>query len=300
MIRSGACALALIGFLGCVLQAEAMVIAGDDISKHETAPLLGEDAYGFGWETIGKTKTWNLAAVYIGDSWFCTANHVMFDILADDPNQPIQTHVMLGGVEYEIDQDSIISGGAYNHWIFPPGLGRGDYCFFKVTTEPPAELAPTLAIEERNVGDTVVICGNNGFGRASEKQYWYVDGTDATESDYDYSGYYYHEAGRKKRWGYSTILARNSYLFNGNDGDGRPLSGDSGAGVFAKNNLGDWELIGIVTAIGNRVGPFPITLPPNYRVAIDGRSYSVGPSFLDMDYWIYSNLFCNYSGACHL
>lgn len=197
------------------LPAAAVIIDSGDGSGNTTAPP--DDP---GWDFVGKRS--GLTAVYLGNGWVITANHVL------------EGEVILGGVTY----------GAL------PGtktqIGTADLAVFQISPHPPLGLLP-ISTNADITGDTVTMIGHGRDRGAS---------TSACAPP-PIGGYQW-AATREIRWGenvvtgYGNVLSTDSFFTtfdqSGLTHEAQGAHGDSGGAAFVKNGS-DWELAGVIFAI---------------------------------------------------
>lgn len=219
--------------------ARGVIISTGDGTGNTTAP--GDDP---GWANVGwrGTGLGGGSAVYLGDRWVLTANHVGAN------------NVFLNGNTYLYDGTTSIR--IQN----PTGMGltmNTDLRLFRITTDPGL---PTLTISASapSNGSTAVMIGA-GRNRAASTTTWG-----------SLTGYSWLES-RSMRWGQNVILDNAATTPSYGHGDvlslvtefntgGSAIAdeaqgslGDSGGALFYKNGL-QWELAGIMVAIGTFEG----------------------------------------------
>jgi hypothetical protein len=209
-----------------------------------------------GWDHVGIRASGNLAAVYLGNGWMITANHVG----AGD--------VILGGVAYPW-----IPGSA--HQLTNPGGSLSDLVVFRLRTEPPLLWLPIRSTTPP-VGTSLVIVGR-GQQRTTATTWRGHNGYQLGTSGY-------------MRWGTNVVLQTNvtlpisgttttgfSMIFSetgGTPDEAQGTPGDSGSAVFVKN--GDtWELAGLAHTIENYTGqPTDVVLFGNKTMMSDLSVYA--------------------------
>ena len=226
--------LLLLFAVACVFRAEALIIyrGGQDETTHNTTTAGMPSGLDAVWDSVvfvsPTPQTFNASAVYLGNGFFLTANHV-------DAVSCGQAQVSINDVLYTLDTG------------FGPGGvlrvdGTVDLKIFKVLAPP--NLPPvTLNQGSADVRVTSYVIGC-GVGKGTAVTGGWAWGTDAT---------------RAKRWGsvYTAgrdeIPAFGSYLFSyfstayGMNVASATL-GDSGSGLFQYIG-GAWVLSGITAAV---------------------------------------------------
>ncbi len=234
--------LALVGLLGGGAGvAGAVIIDSGDGSGNTSAP---PDDPGFAH--VGKRS--GLTAVYLGNGWVVTANHVL------------EGEVILGGVSYPqvVGSKTQIAGA--------------DLAVFQLAVHPPLGILP-ISSNPDITGDEVVMIGH---GRDR--------GSSTTACAPPPIGGYTWGPGREVRWGenvvegYQNVLSTDTFFtrFDSQGGlthEAQGAHGDSGGAVFVKNGA-DWELAGIMIAIGGfGCQPAETTLYGNVTWAADLSVY---------------------------
>ncbi|MBW2360796.1 MAG: hypothetical protein JRG84_07835 [Deltaproteobacteria bacterium] len=208
----GVC-LALAGSAG------AVIIDSGDGTGNTSAPA--DDP---GWKYVG--ARWASGAVYLGNGWVVTANHV-------GPGD-----VNLDGVSYPYVPDSKIR--------IDDGMGNlADLIVFQIDPAPAWALLPING-EPDISGEPVIMIGR-GKGR----------GASQTACHPTKNGYLWLLTSQTMRWGENLVDAYEnvddtdafSTLFDqsGLTHEAQAALGDSGGGVFVKNG-GQWELAGVMFA----------------------------------------------------
>ena len=208
---------AVVGWLALAGSAAAVIIDSGDGSGNTTAP---PDDPGFAH--VGKRS--GLTAVYLGNGWVVTANHVL------------EGEVILGGVTYP----AVVGSKTQ--------IATADLAVFQLATHPPLGILP-ISSNPDITGETVVMIGH-GRNR----------GTSTTACAPPPIGGYLWGAGREVRWGenvvtaYQNILSTDTFYTtfdsNGLTHEAQGAHGDSGGAVFVQNG-GAWELAGIMVATGS-------------------------------------------------
>jgi hypothetical protein len=242
--------------------ATAVVIDSGDGSGNTSAPA--DDP---GWSHVGVLG--KITGVSLGDHWVITAGHTGAGALR------------LGDRLFEAVQGNI------RHRIFTAPGEAADLQLFQLRRAP--ELPPLrLASSAPRVEKEVVMIGN-GRNRSPSLSGWSPTWTIAPLSEAWYAGYQ-PAAGSAMRWGTNRIAATDLITQLGNgvtrsfasvfDGglptpfEAQAASGDSGGPVFAKNDDGEWELIGILSTISQQQGQPPsLTVYGNATYAVDIHAY---------------------------
>jgi len=187
------------------------------------------------WDHVGRT-TGDGTAVYLGDGWALTANHVTVG------------NVVLGGVSYPVE-----AGSAVRLNNPDSADGPADLKLFRIVGDPGLPNLP-ISADAASVGDSLImVAEGRGRNTALQNLGGGLDG-------FGWSG-----APREKTWADNTIdeataffndisgnktLAFRTEFQRGVDGDGQAAQWDSGSGTFRFNDAADrWELIGMPIAI---------------------------------------------------
>jgi len=206
--------------------AHAVIIDSGDGTGNTTAPA--DDP---GWAHVGNRG--GLTAIYLGDGWILTANHVgIGDVTFDGVLYPAVT-----GSYIQLENDA----GS------PPDLG-----VYQIDPRPELPILPLRA--STPPVDTAVISIGKGRNRGSATS-WDPDGP----GGYDPIDGYEWGTGTTMRWGtnlvagFYTAFDTECFYTEFTEGDTahetQAATGDSGGAVFAEN--GDtWELAGVMLAIG--------------------------------------------------
>ncbi len=236
----------------CCQPALAVVIVGLNGAANTNAPA--DDP---GFNRIGVSQD-DLSSVYLGNSWFLTANH-----------NGAPSTVNLDGTNY-----THISGT----WVqLTNNVGGGiDLAMFKVAGDMPTNILPIRSSSPAS-GNNVIMIGN-GRERTSGLKGWDEYWEDAIFFGF-YNGYTYDSTSpydTSLRWGSnqieSTGLSSNGVTcfstdFDDNPNEGQATPADSGGGVFIKS--GDtWELAGTILYIGEYSGQ-----PSNQIAAFGNLTY---------------------------
>lgn len=228
--------------------ARAVIIASGDGSGNTTAPA---DDPGF----VHAGRIGGLSAVYLGNGWVLTANHVGAN-------------------------DSLIAGTIYPHipgsaiQLQNPDLSYADLLVFRLAL-PPA--LPTLAIRASAPppGASLVMIGH-GRNRGAATSWmgipgWYWAGTNAIRwgtNLVSQNGLDVNLPGTKTR-SFDTDFTQSG----GTTHEAQAAVGDSGGAVFLKNGT-QWELAGILYAIAPFDGqPANTALYGNLSYAVDLSYY---------------------------
>jgi len=230
----------------------AVLISGGNGAVNTTAPA--DDP---GWSNVGSIRAGKpgmagsrAGAVYLGDKWFITAEHV------HDMDGP--TGVVVGAVCYTVDSNSWTR---LQNTQNPYKGTDTDLSLFQVKERPDL---PSLRIRSTAVssGNNVVMIGN-GYDRHTDLVYWTANWELTNAVSGVHTGYLWNTSSKILRWGTNRVSAVNSWM---NDGYGiirafrttfdstggsnecQAALYDSGGGVFYKNS-GNWELAGIMLVV---------------------------------------------------
>jgi hypothetical protein len=212
--------------------ASAVIIDSDDGTGNTTAPSPDP-----GWSYVGTRGS--LTAVYLGDGWVLTANHVG----AGD--------VTLRGVVYPY-----VPGTAVR---LRNGDGSGaDLLVFAIAPYPVMPLLP-IATTGPPLGADLILIGN-GRNRGAPTS-WDANGPPPPGPIFGYEW----AVGRSLRWGtnhveqYPESLVLGTWSFSSffdpgvSDDEGQAATGDSGGAAFAFEGS-EWKLAGLMYGIGTYVG----------------------------------------------
>ena len=237
--------------------APAVIISGGNGAVNTTAP--SDDP---GWSNVGSIRAGNggssrAGAVYLGDKWFVTANHIY---ALDNP-----TGVVVGASCYTVDSNSWTR---LQNTQFPNAGTDTDLMLFQVKERP---VLPSLRIRSSQIsfGANVIMIGN-GYDRQSDLVYWNSSWLVTNATSGVYSGYLWNTSSAILRWGTNRVSAsaQNNWLnygygnvrafqttFDGNRGSNECQAAqyDSGGGAFYKNS-GNWELAGIMLSVDQPAG----------------------------------------------
>jgi hypothetical protein len=238
--------------------APAVVIDSGDGRGNTSAPA--DDP---GWRNVGVLG--NTTGVYVGNHWVLTAAHngirpIRFGERRFEPVQGRVRELVAGGPELEADLQ-----------------------LFQLR-ERPRLPALRLASQPPRVGTPVVMVGH-GLNRSHLRMTWSRDWRIVPLREALYLGY---DAapGRAVRWGTNRIADVDLRMRTGKrvsrcfatafDGglptphEAQAAAGDSGGPVFAKNEAGAWELIGIMITISQHdEQPFNLIAYGNRTYAVD-------------------------------
>jgi len=230
--------------------AEALVVNADPSATSNPALHNTEQAGHNMWDHVGRTST-DGTAVYLGNGWAMTANHVAVGS---------NTSIVLSGTSYARDASEPII-----RLDNPSGLGgQADLKLFKINGDPGLPKLP-ITSSTALVGDSLIMI-SEGRGRNSELKQVGSTGPPPTT----FHGYEWDGAPREKTWANNSVSVLTGPLsdasggqtlafrttFNSNiDGDGQATQWDSGGSAFRFNNISQqWELIGTILAINAFVG----------------------------------------------
>lgn len=237
----------LVLFVFLAVGAEAVIVAGGDGTQNTTSPDGGQ-----GWDYVGRIDKGVVSSsvTYIYNNWFITAHHVK---ALDNP-----TGVLLNGSSYLIDPNS------WTRLSNSEG-DDADLSMFRVVggTVGLAGLTVRSSATSNDSGLTMI---GNGRNRETSETRWRSTWAETTSSRFEYSGYKWAE-GATKRWGTNDkeddvvelisigFGATDAFYtdFDDADDEAQGATYDSGGGVFYDNE-GNWELAGIMIAIGTYSG----------------------------------------------
>lgn len=243
-------ALALVLATAAAPEAGAVIIASGDGTGNTTAP---DDDFGFA--NVGDAAQ---TAVYLGDGWVITANHVALG--------PVE----LAGVRYEA-----VPGSKIRMKNEGPGVSA-DLALWRL--EKPWPPLPPLRIRSTpvRVGEEVVLAGN-GYERGEPVE---IEGV---------AGWRW-AASQRLRWGTNRVagfhpqlsLDRGTVtdafsmefdLVDATPHEAQVAVGDSGGAVFTRRD-GRWELAGVLFAANSYPGqPSGTALYGNVSLAADLAAY---------------------------
>ncbi|GMQ80414.1 MAG: hypothetical protein BMS9Abin04_402 [Planctomycetia bacterium] len=213
-----------------------------------------------GWDNVGERRNIedgnSASAVYLGNRWVLTANHVK------------SGDVRFGDTVYEPEAGS---DWQLRNVSTPPYLRLGpaaDLLLYRLTADPGL---PSLNIRETSVpylSDVTMI----GYGKTqqSEMKYWDLNWQEVNEPQKSvYRGFQNQNEVSAKRWGANRVVMDGTTR-NADKGDtmgrrtvfdrvdpipneAQAASGDSGGAVFSKRGE-TWELAGIMLSISHIAG----------------------------------------------
>ena len=274
--RYGAYFVALLAAVAIVASpVEAVVIRdvpGGPGTGNTTAPP--DDP---GWDNFG-TKGNGTSCIYLGQRWVLTAAHAR---VADNVES-----ARFGGVTYNM----VPGSGRFLHDPDDPGI-NADLSMFRIDADPGL---PGLTISSTSPPDgAAVVAMGNGRSRAAAETSWGVVEDPVgvftwTEGGTDKSGFMLISS-RSRRWGENEIEESGvqfdgagyttralETIFDpfgvGNANEMQVATGDSGGGMFYKNN-GNWELAGILIATKTYAGQPDAVVYGNLSVAADLSRY---------------------------
>lgn len=215
-----------------------VVLGGGDGQGNTNAPT--DDP---GWANVGSADGY-ASAVYLGDGWALTANHVGM------------RNLILQGTTY-----TYVAGSSVQ--LTNSGGSGADLLIYQLSNAPSL---PVLNISSNtlSVGSAVTMIGRSDTRNASSNR-WYIDTnsipyvwSNATfiGADAFADGFFVTNGNRQMRWGTNAVagsgLVGNTpslyTTFNSGTGVAQGASGDSGGGVFFKDGS-NWELAGIMLEI---------------------------------------------------
>ena len=254
-------AMAVVVALGAA-PAMAVVIASGDGSGNTGAPA--DDP---GWSNVGVLgKT---TGVFLGNHWVLTAGHTG------------GRELLLGDRLFEAVQ------GKIRHRLSTTLALEADLQLFQLRESP--DLPPVRLASSAPRSGTPVIMIGSGLDRSPSPVGWSPSWTILPLADATHAGYQI-GSGRAMRWGTNRIAAvalrtrtgkRLSHAFATFFEAGLPTPheaqaalGDSGGAVFARNDGGDWELVGIMVTIAQHPNqPADVTVYGNATFAVDIHAY---------------------------
>lgn len=238
-----------------------------------------------GFANIGALN--GASAIYLGDRWVLTASHVGSGT------------VVFGGSPYAVSGPvtQLTNMGT-------PGMtAQTDMILFQINVDPGL---PSLSISPGApaLGDDLVMIGNGANRNAFRSYYTVVQGGGTNDDLWTAVGgpgpgvedLYLPSGGNAVRWGTNDVEGTNlnadagsgtvrsfATIFN-DDPTGRPneaqgVLGDSGSGVFRKNLLGNWELLGLTHAVGTLSGYDNIPASPASSVIGESTTFMADLSF---------------------
>jgi hypothetical protein len=231
---------------------------------------LGDQPSDPGFNYVGQVN--GSSAVYLGDGWVLTANHVGAGDLT------------LGGTTYRFD-----AGESYQ-------IGGADLRLFKISSGPafaPLKLSTRAPVKD----DYTVMIGAGRTPQSTSRTLYFVDTSDPQNSVWDtspFSGYDTVYAGfptsseTAARWGTNLVdsvvqdMSYDSYTatdlivtdfdaYVQTPYEAQAVTNDSGGGLFIEREAG-WELAGTIVSVGhynNQPGGAGAALYGNLTYAID-------------------------------
>jgi hypothetical protein len=234
--------IALILALAAPPRARAVAIASEPGNGNTTAPA---DDPGFGHVGSPGIAT----VVYLGNGWVLSANHVVPD------------DVTLGGVVYPWVPGSKIT-------FTNPDSSVPDLAAWRIDPSPDLPILP-IRLDTPPDGTPVVMVGH-GLDRGGPVTWEGYHGFAMLGS-------------QSVRWGTNQIAGSGTldgdatiattFDEGASEHEAQAQYGDSGGAVFAKNDLGEWELTGIIFAIDIYEGQPSYVLYGNVTYAIDLSAY---------------------------
>ncbi len=239
--------LGTVALAGLPLPASATLLATATGAENTSAPP--DDP---GWDNVGLRSL--LTAVYLGNRWVLTANHVGFG------------DVDFGGITYTAVPNSKVR-------IQNEDFTNADLQMFKIMQAPPL---PPLEIRTTTpaMGSTVVLIGH-GRNRGTPTTYMGLSGWEWGP-------------GQTMRWGSNLVLNPSEFVLStqsfstrfdeiggggGISDEGQAVTGDSGGAVFQKV-AGTWYLVGTLFAQELHPGqPAETTIYGNLTFAADLATY---------------------------
>jgi len=230
-----------------------------------------------GWDNFGVIRN-GTSCIYLGQRWVLTAAHAR---VADDAES-----ARFGGVTYNM----VPGSGRFLLDPADPGV-NADLSMFRIDGDPGL---PGLTISSTPPPDgAAVVAMGNGRGRETTETSWGVTETSPdefvwTEGGTDKSGFML-SSSRTRRWGeneieqsgvqydgagYTTWALETIFdpLGVGNANEMQVATGDSGGGMFYKNN-GKWELAGILIGTTVYDGQPDAVVYGNLSIAADLSPY---------------------------
>jgi len=226
-MHSLASLLTLVVFLSVAGTASGVVIDSGDGSGNTTAPATDP-----GWAHVGLRG--GLTAVYLGNGWVITANHVG------------EGQVVLGGVPYDL-----VPGSAVR--LQNLDATYADLKMFGIYPEPPLPALPIASSVPFNGAPLILVGNGRNRGAATS---WDANGPPPPGPIHGYTW----AAGTSLRWGtnfaelfppdrvFGTEVFGSWFDEDDSAHEAQGAIGDSGGAAFAWNGT-DWELAGVVIAI---------------------------------------------------
>ncbi len=233
--------------LGAAEPAWSVIIASGNGSGNASAPAQDP-----GWGNVA-THASGLSAVYLGNGWVLTANHVGFG------------DVVLAGARY-----AAVPGS--QHRLVNPDGSTADLLLYRIDAFPPLPSIPIAALPPE-LGRAMTLIGA-GRNRGAATSWMHIRG-------------FLWGSGSSMRWGTAPVSevdfdlaldgnVTRSFLTTfggGSDYPAQAAPGDSGGAVFSK--AGDtWQLAGVMVAIDGYQGqPAGTALYGNRTYAADLSIY---------------------------
>lgn len=276
----------LAGVLAGAFSVSAVLISGGNGEANTTAPA--DDP---GWGNVGSIRAGNpgkagsrAGAVYLGDKWFITAEHV-YEL--DGP-----TGVVVGVTCYTVDSNSWIR---LKNTKNPHRGTDTDLTLFQVEEHPSL---PSLRIRSSAMvsGANVMMIGN-GHDRQTDMVYWDATWHLTNAISGVYSGYLWNTSSKILRWGTNAVSSVNSWLdygygdvrsfkttFDATGGSNECQAAlyDSGGGVFYKNGS-DWELAGIMLIVDQPAGSAAVYGTDSYMADISDFRAQITNTLVNFD-----------------
>lgn len=246
-------------FLALLLPSRAVIVAGSDGTQNTTAPVTNDFGFanvGLVFDSLGQVY---ISGVYLGNGWMISAYHGV----RDNTGGFLFGDVILAGNSYAVETQSAVR--------LTTAGSPADLVVFHLAGAEPNLPSVSLSGITPPPAASLAMAGN-GRNRAADETHWDVNASTWTVVPGlgDRQGYLY-LPGAAMRWGNNlrtadtlltddtgfgiTTLFRTSFNKGGlavaNEAQGAP--GDSGGGVFYHNGI-NWELSGIMLAIGNSTG----------------------------------------------
>ncbi|MDB6069630.1 MAG: Trypsin [Verrucomicrobiales bacterium] len=238
-----------------------------------------------GFANIGTLN--GASAIYLGDRWVLTASHVG------------SGSVIFGGTTYTVSGPvtQLTNMGT-------PGMtSQTDMILFQINADPGL---PSLTISPGAAapGDDLMMIGNGTNRNSFRSFYSVVQGPGVNDDVWTAVGgpgagvqeLFLPSSGNAVRWGTNDVDSAGLNVNAGSgsvrsfatvfddDPTGRPneaqgVLGDSGSGVFRKDGLGNWQLLGMTHAIGSVSGYDNIPASPASSVIGDSATFVADLSF---------------------
>jgi hypothetical protein len=226
-MRPLASLLTLVVFLSVASTASGVIIDSGNGSGNTTAPASDP-----GWAHVGLRG--GLTAVYLGNGWVITANHV-----GEGP-------VVLGGVPYDLVPGSAVQ-------LQNADATYADLKMFAIYPEPPLPALPIASSVPSNGAPLILVGNGRNRGAATS---WDSNGPPPPGpiDGYTWAG------GTSLRWGTNFVESFPANRVFGTEAFGsvfdegdsaheaQGANGDSGGAAFAWNGSG-WDLAGVIIAV---------------------------------------------------